>query len=134
MICIFSEDRESILLHLRDDADLWSVPGGSAEFGESLEELVKREAFEEVGLEIAIDRVFGIYSSPTDFIFKYRDGNEVHSYVVGVECRKISGFEQSNSDDSLEVRWFKVNNLPDNLMKNQYQVINDCLSGGFSVK
>ena len=32
--------------------DLWIVPGGGVEFGESLEEAVKREILEELGIEI----------------------------------------------------------------------------------
>jgi 8-oxo-dGTP diphosphatase len=37
----------------------WMVPGGKAEFGESLEQAVKRELKEEVGLDIEIIKFVG---------------------------------------------------------------------------
>lgn len=135
MAIVLSDDRLSILLHLRSDNHLWSVPGGSAEFGEDAVSVVRREVFEETGINVEIVRAFGLYSSPERFVFHYPDGNEVHSYVLGVECRKTGGIESAQSDDSLDVRWFDLSNLPDNLMPMQYEVIQDALkNGGFELK
>ena len=128
MAIVLSPDRRQILLHLRSDNQLWSVPGGSAEFGEDIAELTKREVREETGIEVEIIRAFGIYSSPKKFTFHYPDGNEIHSYVIGVECRKIGGFEGSQADDSLDVRWFATDRLPGNLMPMQTEVISDALN------
>lgn len=127
MAVILSKDREQILLHLRSDNNLWSLPGGSAEFGEDIATVLAREVREETGIAVSMVRAFALYSSPERFTFRYPDGNEVHSYVVGIECVKESGVERPESDDSLEVKWFPVNNLPANIMEMQLEVILDAL-------
>ncbi len=38
----------------KNEVGTWEIPGGSVEFGETLEEAVKREIKEEVGVEIKI--------------------------------------------------------------------------------
>lgn len=40
----------------------WTLPGGYVELGESAEEAVVREALEEMGVEVRIDRLLGLHS------------------------------------------------------------------------
>jgi 8-oxo-dGTP diphosphatase len=42
------------------EAGTWSLPGGKVDFGERVEEAVKREILEEVGVAIALERPLGI--------------------------------------------------------------------------
>jgi 8-oxo-dGTP diphosphatase len=55
---IFVNDREQILLLLRDDCDkipypnMWDVPGGHVEAGESARQCIIREMQEELGLKL----------------------------------------------------------------------------------
>jgi 8-oxo-dGTP diphosphatase len=53
----------TILLVLRrkaPEAACWSLPGGKVEFLERIEDAVRREVFEEVGVEIELDRLLHI--------------------------------------------------------------------------
>lgn len=41
-----------------------AAPGGFVELGESLEQAVVREVFEETGLRVKVDRLLGVYGDP----------------------------------------------------------------------
>src|SRR3954465_10180089 len=59
-----------ILLHRRGDNDMWALPGGVMEMGESLGECASREVREETGLDVEPVRIVGIYSDPKH-VFAY---------------------------------------------------------------
>jgi 8-oxo-dGTP diphosphatase len=42
------------------EAGHWSLPGGKVDFGERVADAVKREIFEELGVEIALTRPLGL--------------------------------------------------------------------------
>src|SRR5258708_12217582 len=61
---VVTDNEGKILLHRRSDNDLWALPGGAMEIGESISETVVREAKEETGLDVGIKRLFCIYTNP----------------------------------------------------------------------
>jgi len=59
-------DKEAVLLcqrRIQPSAELWTVPAGYLELGETLEEGARREAWEEAQVEIETDGVLALYSS-----------------------------------------------------------------------
>ena len=57
-------DNNCILLIKREDFEVWALPGGGVEAGESLARAAVREAREETGLEVSLTRRVGVYSRP----------------------------------------------------------------------
>ena len=101
-----------VLLHLRADNQLWGLPGGALEYGESVEHAVRREMEEETGLAgFEVRGIVSVHSDPaTGALFTYPDGNTVH-YVCVTVLAWMADWEASAaglraSAESLALYWF----------------------------
>jgi ADP-ribose pyrophosphatase YjhB (NUDIX family) len=101
---IVVDSEGDILLIRRSDNELWSIPGGRMEIGESLSEAAMREVREETGIHARPLRVTGIYSSPRSVV-AYEDGEVRQQFSVCFECEPISGSIQTSAE-SLEVGFY----------------------------
>lgn len=114
---IIENEKEEILLQFRADTKNYGVPGGNMELGESLTETLKREIFEEIGLEIETSQanIFGVYSGDK-CITIYPNGDEVQ-YVVFIFHMKIKSnvIFKNNFSESSYLRYFSRNNLPEDI-------------------
>ncbi len=108
---VFSKDFESVLLMHKNRPDwqkgLVNGLGGKVEEGESIHACVKREIYEECGLVTTEEQWIrsGKIYSPTmvvDFFGTTHDGE----------------MSDAVTKEDEEVEWFKVNNLPHNLVEN----------------
>ena len=62
--CIILVEGRVLLIHRRNPPHGWALPGGFVEYGETVEDAVRREMKEETGLELAELRQFRVYSDP----------------------------------------------------------------------
>nr|MDO8082409.1 NUDIX hydrolase [Candidatus Freyarchaeota archaeon] len=69
----------------------YALPGGFVEIGEFVEEAVVREAREETGLEVQVERFLGIYDDPK------RDPRG-HVISIAYICKVIGGKLKAGSD------------------------------------
>jgi 8-oxo-dGTP pyrophosphatase MutT (NUDIX family) len=107
---------DGVLLQRRSDNGRWGLPGGSVEAGESVTEAVVREVLEETGLNVQPMRLVGVYSAPAiGQVVTYPDGNVIHYVSSSFECELLGGTLAVN-EESLELRWFPPDALPDDLM------------------
>ncbi len=112
---IFDEQKRVLLCHRRD-YDLWNLPGGTMENGESPWDGLKREVKEETGLEVEISKLAGVYSKP--------DKNEV---VFSFICKKIGGEIRLN-DEADKIEFFEIDKLPPNTSPKQAERIKDAIT------
>ncbi len=85
----------------------WSVPGGLVRAGERLEEALKREIMEELGVEIET----GDVACVTDEIFRDKNGDvEYHYVVIDFFAKIVEGVPRAMSDAD-EVRWFDLSEI-----------------------
>lgn len=73
---IIRDQQNRILLQRRSDFGDWGLPGGGMDAGESIEETMIREVYEETGLKIKEYNLYTVYSGPR-MKYRYPDGNEV---------------------------------------------------------
>ena len=97
------DDEGRILLHRRRDNDLWALPGGAMEPGESIGETAVREVREETGYDVRPLYVVGVYSDPKH-VFAYDDGEVRQEFSVCIACELVGG-TLTASDESHEVAW-----------------------------
>ena len=121
-VVIFN-DADEVLLTRRADNGLWCVPGGHMDMDETIQRTAIREAKEETGLDVEIERLSGMYTVqyPADY-FPERKKRPV--FVVTFRC-KIVGGELTLNDEVTEFGWFNPKNLPDDLLLYQDQRIFD---------
>lgn len=110
-----------VLLQRRSDNGQWGLPGGALDPGEEPADAVAREVLEETGVEVVPERLVGVYSGP-DHHFFYPNGDEVVIVSMVFACRPVSGQPRVNDDESLEVRYFAADALPDMVERNHMRI------------
>lgn len=98
------DDQGRILLHQRSDNGFWALPGGAMDIDEYIVQTAIREVKEETGLDVAVDRLIGIYSNP-HHVVEFSDGEIRQQFSVCFACRILSG-ELSVSKESFRVGFF----------------------------
>ena len=85
----------------------WTIPGGTVELGETLQEAVVREMREETSLTVEPIEVLTVFDRIE------REGEEVryHFVIVDFLCRAAAGEARAGSD-ALEVAWVRPEDVP----------------------
>jgi len=114
---VIAEDgRGRVLLIRRGDMKLWGWPAGSAEIGQSIEDTARQELAEETGLTAHRLVPIGFSSHPVDDRIEYPHGDVLHAFAMIFHCAEWSGTPRADGQESLEVRWFPPDGLPDDRM------------------
>jgi ADP-ribose pyrophosphatase YjhB (NUDIX family) len=97
----------------------WVFPGGYVDRGEEVLVAALREAREEAGLDIRIDRLVGIYSYAG------------RTPIIIVYAATTSGSVVVVDDEGLEARWFQATEIPwdDLAFRSTQEALKDYLDG-----
>jgi ADP-ribose pyrophosphatase YjhB (NUDIX family) len=103
------DDAGRLLMIRRTDNDLYAIPGGQLELGETLSQAAVRELREETGIDIEVTGVIGLYSNP-DHVIAYDDGEVRQEFSICFRAHPLGG-ELRTSNESKEVHWVERERL-----------------------
>ena len=112
-------DNGKILLTKREDFEVWCLPGGGVEDGESLAEAAIREAKEETGVDVELTGLVGVYS---------RIGgmwNDVHAVLFA--AHPVGGELKVQPGETVEVGYFPFDDIPDEVLFGHKKRIQDAI-------
>jgi 8-oxo-dGTP pyrophosphatase MutT (NUDIX family) len=108
-IVLNEDDKIGLLRVYGNDAfgfrDYLETPGGGVKENESLENAVKREVLEELGVSANILEKIGIVEDDYNLIFRH---NIVHYYLMKVIEYKKRNLEEYEKSMIEEIRWFDI--------------------------
>lgn len=113
---IITDNKDRVLLCHRRDYDLWNLPGGGVEAGESPWDALVREIKEETGLTAKPIQLTGVYSKP--------DKNEI---VLSFVC-EITGGKIMLTDEADKIEYFEIDQIPKNTSPKQVERIKEYFS------
>jgi 8-oxo-dGTP diphosphatase len=103
----------------RNEKGLWQIPGGGVEFGEKLEDALKREVKEEHGIEVEVIKLINVANHIIP-------AEKQHWIAPAFLCKIKSGIPQILEPDKCdEIKWFsfkEASNLP-NVAPNSQEAI-----------
>jgi len=111
---------EKVLLTKREDFEVWCLPGGSVEEGESLAEAGIREAKEETGMDVELTGLVGVYSRLGGGL------SDVHAVLF--RAKPISGELRLQPGETIEAAWFTLDEVPDEVLFGHKQRIADAFN------
>ncbi len=100
-VIITNENEEVLLLdHVFRSASGWGIPGGFVNYGEQPETTVKREIFEETGLELRDIKLLRVRT--------------VNSHIEILYRAKSGGIPEINRE-TFQAGWFKIDEMPEKM-------------------
>ncbi|TCT18054.1 ADP-ribose pyrophosphatase YjhB (NUDIX family) [Melghiribacillus thermohalophilus] len=128
-VVVVMDDKERILLQQRPYPEgIWGLPGGLMELGESTEDTARRELLEETGLSAGKLKLASVYSGPEHFV-KAENGDEFYVVTIAYYTREYEGILQTDSSETIDLKFFHPDELPENMVKSHRKVVEDVNSG-----
>jgi 8-oxo-dGTP diphosphatase len=116
VFAVIERDGAYLLAH-RADIPWWNLPGGGLEYGETLQDGIIREVREEIGAEVEVRRLVGVYAKP-----------QKREIVLAFLCHLTADSpEPTTSEEVSSVAWFLPDDLPDNLLPKHRERLLDAL-------
>jgi len=124
--CITNDKGELLLQKRSGNDNIWGLPGGALEIGESIEEAAKREVKEETGLNIEVDYLIGVYSK---YLFEYSNGDKSQSICYFFKGTITSGELYVDNKETFALQFFAKDNLTPLFTEQHADAITDFFDG-----
>lgn len=110
-VAVLPWDEDGRLLLVREaQTGLWQTVGGSIEPDEAPVEAAAREAAEEAGIVVEIDRLRTVLGGP-QFRLTYPNGDLVSYVSIVFDVHVVAGEPRADGDESVAVAWFAPDEL-----------------------
>ncbi len=116
---VVRNSRAEVLLARRADNGQWALVSGILEPGEQPAEGLRREIKEETGVVARIDALTGVWTLPPQ---QYPNGDRAQYLDLCFTATYVSGDARVNDDESLEVGWFALDDLPEMMERSRVRL------------
>ncbi|MEM7344124.1 MAG: NUDIX domain-containing protein [Chloroflexota bacterium] len=110
---ILEDEQERILLVKHRDLKQWVLPGGITDPGESAQESVLREVFEETGLHVTDYDPVGFASDPMHETLTYPNGDTIQVFGLVLYAKSWQGTLKRDANETTDIGFFSLGMLPD---------------------
>jgi len=102
-VIAYNDKKEILLIKNKKWGDVWSIPGGHVEIGETMEECIIRETLEETGLKLGDVEFISVSDgiNPKDF-------HEKRHFIFLNYFAKVVGGKETKTDEMVEYEWFQA--------------------------
>jgi 8-oxo-dGTP diphosphatase len=113
-VAVIVQTEQGLLLGRRRSGG-WCIPCGHVEWDETVEQAARREALEEIGLDVELQDVFAVLSNFHD--------PEHHTVGIWYRCRVDDLGSASAGGDLIELRLFPLDATPELIFPTDLQVV-----------
>ncbi|MFC7322785.1 NUDIX hydrolase [Halobacillus campisalis] len=126
VVVIVNEQGDILLQQRTFPKEVWGLPGGLMELGETTEEAAEREVFEETRLRINQLKLINIYSGK-EYYTVAENGDEFYSVTTAYYTATYEGELIANQEEAYDCRFISADNLPDKMIRSHKRIIEDYL-------
>ncbi|WP_100488347.1 NUDIX hydrolase [Sporolactobacillus pectinivorans] len=125
-VLILDKDEKVLLQERTFPKNVWGIPGGFMELGESSEETSKREVYEETGLTVDDLHFFRVYSGTEQN--QAENGDQYYTVTVMYTTSKFKGHLIVDPNESISYQFHSPDDLPDKILNEHRTILNDFFS------
>ncbi|OKP90403.1 NUDIX domain-containing protein [Paenibacillus sp. P32E] len=109
---VIRNEEGAVLLLRKGGEQLWGLPAGAIEPGETPSRALRREVYEETGLMVNPLRIIGVFGGEK-FTYEYNNGDRVQYSVIVFECSIVKGTLRSIDGEAEELVFLSEEKLPE---------------------
>lgn len=109
-VALIWDDQDRLLLVRDKDTDLWQTVGGGLDPDEAPEDAARREALEEVNVEIELTRLRDVIGGP-GFRIVYPNKDECAYVAIVYDAKIVGGEVRPDDEEASEAKWYSKSEL-----------------------
>lgn len=110
---LIEHDTGRFLTIKRSDDGLWGIPGGGKELGETMLDVVHREAWEEARAKLRDVTPFGLSTDPEEENHTYPNGDQIQSVSLMTHAYLTNGDVASDQIETVDLRFASMDEIAD---------------------